>query len=198
MNTPSTEIQISAAGRLHARYSDEFKRQIVAACGAPGSSKAAIALANGLNANMLRRWVVQSSQASHGQLLTTTQPLPSVQANADFIPVKLTPAPSTQAGDIRIELQHAEGNRCIPVTQCPLYPKIPDLSPLTMGLSTQFTTNKLSSHLACFSSPARLATVAAILDSPAVAVCFKPSLPPVTLSNRISGTGFRVWAVLAL
>jgi transposase-like protein len=109
MNTPSPEIQIPAAGRRHPRYSDEFKRQVVAACHEPGVSKAAIALANGLNANMLRRWVVQSSQASHGQLVTTTKPLPSVQANADFIPIKLTPAPSTQAGDIRIELQHAKG-----------------------------------------------------------------------------------------
>jgi transposase-like protein len=109
MNTPTPEIQIPVAGRRHARYSDEFKRQVVAACGAPGASKAAIALANGLNANMLRRWVVQSSQASHAQLVTTAKPLPSVQANADFIPVTLTPAPSTQAGDIRIELQHAKG-----------------------------------------------------------------------------------------
>lgn len=57
MNTSNPEIQIPATGRRHARYSDEFKRQVVAACLAPGVSKAAIALANGLNANMLRRWV---------------------------------------------------------------------------------------------------------------------------------------------
>ena len=109
MNTPSPEIQIPATGRRHARYSDEFKRQVVAACQEPGVSKAAIALANGLNANMLRRWVVQSSRASNGQLVTTTQPLPSVQVNPDFIPVKLTPASSAQVADIRIELQHARG-----------------------------------------------------------------------------------------
>jgi len=109
MNTPTPEIRIPATGRRHARYSDEFKRQVIAACHEPGVSKAAIALANGLNANMLRRWVVQSSQASHGQLVATTKPLPSVQANADFIPVKLAPAPSAQGGDIRIELQHARG-----------------------------------------------------------------------------------------
>ena len=109
MNTPTPEIQIPATGRRHARYSDEFKRQVVAACHEPGVSKAAIALANGLNANMLRRWVVQSSQASDGQLVTTTKPLPSAQVNADFIAVKLAPAPSAQAGDIRIELQHAKG-----------------------------------------------------------------------------------------
>ena len=57
MNTPNPEIQIPASGRRHARYSDAFKSQVVAACLAPGVFKAAIALVNGLNANMLRRWV---------------------------------------------------------------------------------------------------------------------------------------------
>lgn len=107
MNTPNPEIQQPAAGRRHARYSDEFKRQVIAACHAPGVSKAAIALANGLNANMLRRWVVESSQGSDGQLGAIKKPLLPAQVNPDFIPVKFAPAPSVQAGDIRIELQHA-------------------------------------------------------------------------------------------
>ena len=111
MNTSNPEIQIPATGRRHARYSDEFKRQVVAACLDPGVSKAAIALANGLNANMLRRWVVESSQGRKSQLATIAKtPLPA-QANSDFIPVKFAPAPSAQAADIRIELQH--GNTAV-------------------------------------------------------------------------------------
>ena len=106
MNTPNPELRTPAAGRRHARYSDEFKRQVVAACLAPGVSKAAIALANGLNANMLRRWVVESSQGSNRQLATLTKPLPLAPGKPDFIPVKLAPAPSAQVVDIRIELQH--------------------------------------------------------------------------------------------
>jgi transposase-like protein len=109
MNTPNPELRIPAAGRRHARYSDEFKCQVVAACLAPGVSKAAIALANGLNANMLRRWVVESSRGSSGQLATITKPGPPAQAKPDFIPVKFAPAPPAQASDIRIELQHATG-----------------------------------------------------------------------------------------
>ena len=109
MNTPTPQIQIPTTGRRHARYSDDFKRQVVAACHEPDVSKAAIALANGLNANMLRRWVLQSSKASHGQLVAPTKSLPGAQANADFIPINLAPAPSAQASDIRIELQHARG-----------------------------------------------------------------------------------------
>jgi transposase len=109
MNTPNPELRVPAVGRRHARYSDEFKRQVVAACHAPGASKAAIALANGLNANMLRRWVVESSRGSSGQLATITKPGPPAQTKPDFIPVKFAPAPPAQASDIRIELQHATG-----------------------------------------------------------------------------------------
>jgi len=109
MNTANPEIQIPAPGRRHGRYSDEFKRQVIAACQAPGVSKAAIALANGLNANMLRRWVVESSRDSNSQLATITKPLLTAQANPDFIPVKFAPPPAAQVADIRIELQHARG-----------------------------------------------------------------------------------------
>lgn len=109
MNTPNPELRIPAAGRRHARYSDEFKRQVVAACLAPGVSKAAIALANGLNANMLRRWVVESSRGSSSQLATITKPGLPAQAKSDFIPVEFAPAPPAQASDIRIELQHPTG-----------------------------------------------------------------------------------------
>ena len=106
MHTPNSEIQMPAAGRRHSRYGLEFKRQIVAACHEPGVSKAAVAMANGLNANMLRRWVVESSH-SERQLCAIKSPLVPVQANPDFIPVNFGPAPSVQAADIRIELQHA-------------------------------------------------------------------------------------------
>lgn len=45
------------ARRRRRRHSEEFKRQVVEACMQPGVSVAAIALANGLNANYLRQWV---------------------------------------------------------------------------------------------------------------------------------------------
>ena len=107
MHTPNPEIQMPQAGRRRGRYSDEFKSQVVAACLAPGVSKAAIALANGLNANMLRRWVVESSQGRNSQLATIAKPPLTALANSDFIPVKFDPAPSAQVADIRIELQLA-------------------------------------------------------------------------------------------
>jgi hypothetical protein len=113
MNTPNSgiaEIKLPKAGRRHARYSDDFKRQIVAACHEPGVSTAAIALANGLNANMLRRWVVESAKRSDCRLANVTRPMVPDCNKPDFVPVQLAPVPQPQVGDIRIELQHARAN----------------------------------------------------------------------------------------
>ena len=41
--------------RSRRRYTEEFKKQAIAACLQPGISMASVALANGLNANQLRR-----------------------------------------------------------------------------------------------------------------------------------------------
>jgi transposase-like protein len=109
MHTPNPGIQLPAPSRRHAHYSDEFKRKVVAACLVPGVSKAAIALANGLNANMVRRWVVESSQRSDSQIAKLPTPLVLDRATPAFIPVKLAPPAPVSQADIRIELQHAKG-----------------------------------------------------------------------------------------
>ena len=107
MHTP--EIQMPQAGRRRGRYSDEFKRQVIAACLEPGVSTAAIALANGLNANLARRWVAESAQRSDTLLSKTATTLAPVHTNPAFIPVKfesVPPAPAVLQADIRLELQH--------------------------------------------------------------------------------------------
>ncbi len=49
---------LPAAGRRRRRlHSDEFKADAVAAASRPGMSMASVALARGINANLLRRWV---------------------------------------------------------------------------------------------------------------------------------------------
>jgi transposase len=107
MHTP--EIQKPQAGRRRGRYSDEFKRQVIAACLEPGVSTAAIALANGLNANLARRWVAESAQSRDSGLSKTATTLAPVHTNSAFIPVQFESAPPASAvrqADIRIELQH--------------------------------------------------------------------------------------------
>ena len=45
--------------RYRRQYSSEFRAQVIEAASQPGVSVAAIALANGMNANLLRRWVIR-------------------------------------------------------------------------------------------------------------------------------------------
>ncbi|WP_153956946.1 transposase [Cupriavidus necator] len=55
MSTMAKEAPSRRRRRVH---SEEFKASVVRASQQPGVSMASIALANGLNATMLRRWVV--------------------------------------------------------------------------------------------------------------------------------------------
>ncbi len=108
MHTSNPEIQMPQTGRRRGRYSDEFKRRVVTTCREPGVSTAAVALANGLNANLLRRWVVEATQRN-GALRSKTTTLAPVHNHSTFIPVKCDPpppAPAIPPADIRLELQH--------------------------------------------------------------------------------------------
>ena len=42
--------------RTRRPHSEAFKQSLIEACGEPGASVAGVALANGINANQLRRW----------------------------------------------------------------------------------------------------------------------------------------------
>ena len=57
MNTLGIELP---SRRTRRRHAPEFREQVVQACRQPGVSIAAVALANGLNANMVRKWVVDA------------------------------------------------------------------------------------------------------------------------------------------
>lgn len=83
------------AGRRRRAHSAEFKAKVVAECKHPGVSMAAVAMANGINANLLRRWVEAESA---GQLAPTAQPA------FVALPMPSAVAPSPLA-DIRIEVR---------------------------------------------------------------------------------------------
>jgi transposase len=86
-------------------HSDEFKANAVASCMQPGMSMAAVAMANGVNANLLRRWVreaeLRCGSDSAGALAAPGSPSGGVAAA--FVPMQL-PAKCT-VPDIRIELR---------------------------------------------------------------------------------------------
>ncbi len=101
MDTIETKPGVARpAKRGWRRHSDEFKARVIDLARQPGASTAAVALANGLNANMLRRWVreheaelVVSSAAWPGSVAPAAAPsfvqLPMV---ADRVPA---PPPGT-------------------------------------------------------------------------------------------------------
>jgi transposase len=73
------------------RHSAELKKQILDECARPGASVAGVALAHGINANVVHKWRRLSGNNR-----------PAVQPT--FVPVSLPTPTSAVAADIRIEL----------------------------------------------------------------------------------------------
>lgn len=95
--------------RRRRRHSEEFKARVVQACRIPGVSIAGVALAHGLNANLLRRWVIAEEQA---RAVQPGKPLEAGEARVQndapaFIPVSLS-AHSVAAHEIRLEIRRGE------------------------------------------------------------------------------------------
>ena len=96
-------------GRVKRRHSEEFKQALVTACTEPGVSVAGVALANGINANQVRRWMRERGVPPPSRRSKVPAP---VETAAEFIPVRLAQAPA-EAHDIRIEVRR--GNATINV-----------------------------------------------------------------------------------
>ena len=88
-------------------YSPELKVQVVAQCRADGASIAAVALAHGINANIVHRWLREHAAAPAPQPVNPFIPLnlppPAV---ADDAPVRVAGSPSA---DIRVEIRRGTG-----------------------------------------------------------------------------------------
>lgn len=94
-----TKVVKVASRRTRRRHDPEFKAQVIAACLQPGVSVAAIALANGLNANMLRKWVRDRQVESSGGPATAERATPSSAM------VAVTVAPNVPAAEIRVDVR---------------------------------------------------------------------------------------------
>jgi transposase len=78
------------------RHDAELKTRVLAECDVLGASVAQVAMAHGLNANLVHKWRRQAG----GHRLSVATP-----EMTTFIPVKMTPAVTPVAGDVRIELR---------------------------------------------------------------------------------------------
>jgi transposase len=90
------------------RHSAELKAKVLAACNEPGASIAAVALSHGLNANLVRKWLVGRGLKRTGiqaPLVVTTSAAatvppaaaPLLTADVRFLPIELeAPARATR------------------------------------------------------------------------------------------------------
>ena len=101
-----TSTVATVGRRRRRRYSLEFKASVIRACQSPGVSIAAIALANGLNANMLRKWVIDAEDPT---VADDSERGPIVaRGGAQFIaltPPQANAEPPRVRDQIRIEVQ---------------------------------------------------------------------------------------------
>lgn len=106
-----TSVVVESPGRrTHRRHSAEFKAQVIRACRQPGVLSAAVALANGLNANMLRRWMREADcvgpMAAVGQGALALSAAASASSLPAFVAVQMPSPPAAPAEpDIHIELK---------------------------------------------------------------------------------------------
>ncbi len=113
-------MNTTEGGRKRRRHSAEFKAKVVAASRQPGVSMAAVALAHGLNANLLRRWVVEAGHRPKRALPARSPTLTDTALPAFValpLPTPSSASPLALADPIRIEL--ARGDTTIRV-QWPL------------------------------------------------------------------------------
>ena len=117
------------ARRVHGA---EIKSKVLAECRKPGASVSAVALANGLNANLVRRWLQGrglqraglKAEAAQAADVMSPRPGESSPARLQFVPVTAVPgkpidaaptpwkpAGSAQPGEavIHIDLRHGSG-----------------------------------------------------------------------------------------
>jgi hypothetical protein len=99
----STNEVISTGRRRRRRHSELFKAEAIGACQQAGVSIAAVALARGINANMLRHWV-RLAERKGPIAIRPTIPGVAVESAETFVPVALTSSGSPD-GLIRIELR---------------------------------------------------------------------------------------------
>jgi transposase len=110
-------------GQARRRYNEELKAQVVAACKEPGASVAGVALAYGLNANLVHKWR-RGRGVRVAVALPLAAPTPDVAASlprpvAEFVAMSLPAAVASPQGapkpaDIRIE--HKRGATSVVVS----------------------------------------------------------------------------------
>jgi len=98
----TTEQAIGIGRRRRRSHSPLFKAEAVGECQQPGVSIAAIALARGLNASVLRRWVKEAERSGIPIAIRGSASSIQVEGGQNFVPVQLPSNPTDAAIRIRV------------------------------------------------------------------------------------------------
>jgi len=90
--------------RKRRRYGAELKAQILAECAAPGASVAKVAMAHGINANIVHGWRKQAREAG------------AVAVVERFVPMAVAPVVPREADDRSIEVELRRGGITVKVS----------------------------------------------------------------------------------
>ncbi|MBS0368890.1 MAG: transposase [Proteobacteria bacterium] len=94
-------MNVTKPRRIRRTHSEEFKRSLIEACGKPGASVAGVALAHGVNANQLRRWMRERG-INPPELSCLPLRVAASEPMGGFVPVQL---PHSLDPPIRLELR---------------------------------------------------------------------------------------------
>jgi transposase len=90
------------------RYGADLRAQVLAQCGAAGASVAKVAMAHGINANVVHRWRQLAREAASSEpatALSASTPVGGFVPVALPAPPSMSVAPPPPAADIRVELR---------------------------------------------------------------------------------------------
>jgi transposase len=100
----TTEEALTTGRRRRRHHSVFFKAEAVGACQQPGVSISAVALARGLNANLLRRWVQEAERGDAPIAIRSSRSDAVPEGAEGFVPVSLSSSPTESV--IQIELRN--------------------------------------------------------------------------------------------
>ena len=107
-----TNAFAAPAPRRNRRHAPEFKARVIAACLQPGVSIAAVALANGLNANFLRSWVKAHRDQQRSDIVIGVERdpggVPAKRPAPSLVPVRVQTPSDAPSRTIEVEIRRQQ------------------------------------------------------------------------------------------
>ena len=102
----------NARPRRRRTHSKQLKSEVVAACAEPGASVAAVALARGLNTNLVHKWRRQATRTSGHTVTPRRDETAAMASSGGFVALPLSAA----AADRAIEVELRRGSTVVKVS----------------------------------------------------------------------------------